>query len=371
MKVACTQENLNRGLGIVNRIATTHATLPVLANILISSDKGRLKFSATDLEIGIISWIGAKIDEEGGLTVPARTLADFISTNADKKIDLEIKDTTLHIKSEHYEANLKGIEASEFPLIPSIKGDPIGELPAQKLKQAIVQTVFATSTDETRPVLGGVNLRFDKKEVKLVATDSYRLAEKTLKDATGFSQTANVVVPARTMTELARIIQDEDETIQVFLNENQILFALPDTQLISRLIEGTFPAYERIIPQSFQSKAVVSLTELSNALKMASLFARESANNIRLMLKKGTLEIVAISPQVGDNLANLPAETEGKELEIAFNARFILDALSVISSATVTLELNSIKDAERKPSILRPSQDKNYLYLIMPLDIQS
>jgi DNA polymerase-3 subunit beta len=366
MKISCTQENLSKGLSIVSRMATTRATLPILANVLLAVDKGRLKLAATDLEIGITTWIGAKIEEEGGLTIPARTFADFVANNTDKTIDLSLKETDLHLKSEHYKANIKGMEASEYPLIPEIKGSPVCEIPGLLLKEAISQTVFASSSDESRPVLGGINFRFAKNELKLVATDSYRLAEKTLKNIKT-SLESDIIVPSRTINELSRIL-NVNQAVKIFINESQILFDLGETHLISRLIEGSFPAYQQIIPDSYQTKATVNTNELASALKMASLFAKESANNIKLRLKKGSLEIIAVSQQVGDNTANIPAATDGKEIEIAFNARFILDALNAAGTLEIILELNDI--TERKPSALKPVETKDYTYIIMPLDIQ-
>lgn len=365
MNISCTQENLNRGLNIVSRMATTRATLPVLANILIATDKGRLRFSATDLEIGVTTWIGAKIEEEGTLTIPARTLTDFIANNSDKTINLSIKDSTLHLKSDHYEANIKGIEASEFPLIPEIHSTALCELPASTLKEAIVQTVFAATSDETRPVLGGINIKFSKEGLRFAATDSYRLAERSIKGVAGINQNIDIVVPARTIAELARIIEN-NQTVKIFLNENQILFSTGTTQLISRLIEGSFPSYEQIIPISHQTKAVINTSEFISGLKMASLFARESANNVRLKVNKGNIEIIAISPQVGDNTSKLPAQTEGKDIEIAFNARYIIDALNVVGSTNITLELTD----KLSPGIIRPPKEKDYLYVIMPLRVE-
>ncbi len=371
MKVSCTQKNLSEGLSIVSRISTTKATLPILANILISTDKGRLKLAATDLELGITTWINSKINQDGGITIPARTITDFINTNSDKTIDLELNDTTLKLKSEHYDAHIKGMDIADYPLIPEIKDNLICEISSEKLKQAINQTVFAASNDETRPILCGVNFRFNSNEVKLVATDSCRLAEVKIKDVKTINEHSDVVVPVRTIVELGRIIQNTEEKVQIFLNDSQICFIIGSTQLISRLVEGTFPVYEQIIPNSFQTKVQIKSSELSSALKMSSLFTKESANNVKIKVKENTLQILAVSPQLGDNTANISSKTDGGELEIAFNARFILDAMNIISSEEVILELNEINPAkERKPSILKTPDNPNYLYIIMPLDIQ-
>lgn len=373
MKIACTQENLARGLATVSRIATSRATLPILANIAIATDKGRLKLAATDLEMGITTWISAKIDKEGDLTVPSRTINDFISTDSDKTIEMEINQTNLHIKSEHYDANIKGIETGEYPLIPQIKDKEICQIPADKLKDAILQTAIAASNDETRPILNGINIKFSSKEICLVATDSYRLAEAKITNTKLINEHSDVVVPTRTMTELARIIQAGDQIVKIFLNDSQIAFVFGATEIISRLIEGSFPAYEQIIPKSSQVKLAVNSREFTNALKMSALFAKESANNIKIKIIGDTLQVTAVSPQLGDTTSSIQSQIEaGGELEIAFNARYILDALNIINSEQVKLELNEINpNKERKPSILRSFDNPNYLYIIMPLDLQN
>ncbi len=372
MKITCTQENLSKGLSIISRVATSRATLPILANILLQTDKGRLKLAATDLEIGITTWVNAKIDEDGGLTVPSRTINEFITTNNDKTIDISLENTNLHIHSEHYEAHIKGMEVSDYPLIPEIKDLEICQIPSDKFKEAIAHTSFAASTDETRPVLNGVNIRFLKNEVKLVATDSYRLAETTIKNTKLINEHADIVVPTRTVVELGRILQSSDGIVKIFLNDSQVSFVFGNTEVISRLVEGTFPAYEQIIPAVSQTKTILKTSELTSALKMSSLFARESANNVKIRVEGNTFKIIAVSPQLGDNTSSLTAEIKGSDLEIAFNARYILDALGIISTDEVILELNEISPTkERKPSVLKPTGAEDYLYIIMPLDLQT
>lgn len=372
MKITCTQENLAKGLSIISRVATSRATLPILANILIQTDKSRLKLAATDLEIGITTWITAKIDEEGGLTIPSRTINEFITTNNDQTIDLTLENTSLHIQSQHYEAHIKGMDVSEYPLIPEIKDLEVCQIPADKFKEAIIHTSFAASTDETRPILNGVNFRFLEDKVKLVATDSYRLAETTIKNTKLINKHSDIVVPTRTIVELGRIIQASDGIVKIFLSDSQISFVFGSTEVISRLIEGTFPVYEQIIPTSSQTKTVLKTSEFTSALKMSSLFARESANNVKIRIIGNKFEIIAVSPQLGDNTSSLTADIKGSDLEVAFNARYILDALNIIATEYVNLDLNEISlSKERKPSILKPADNPDYLYIIMPLDLQA
>lgn len=366
MKLSCTQENLSKGLSIVSRSVGTRATLPVLNNILLQTDKGRLKLSATDLEIGIHTWVGAKVDEEGGITVPARLLIDFINNNTDKTIELELRESTLKLSSERFKANIKGIEASEFPLIPEVKKIVEIELGKGELIASINKTIIATAMDESRPVLAGVYFYNTKQEMKIVATDSYRLAEQTINLAKIPEKDFKFIVPQRTIAELGRILSSSGEKVRVSPGENQVEFVMEDTILVSRLIEGAFPDYTQIIPKESKTTMEVATSEFNNAIKMASLFARESANNIKLKITApDKIEVFANSSQVGDNISTVNGLVKGDSVEVAFNAKFILDCLGVIGAEKITLDLLNNMSA----GVLRGNKDKNYLYVIMPLRI--
>ncbi|MEK7460597.1 MAG: DNA polymerase III subunit beta [Patescibacteria group bacterium] len=368
MQIECRQEHLARALQIVGRMVGTRGTLPVLGNILLATDKGRLKVAATDLELGVQTWIGGKVEDEGSLTVPARLLIDFVVTNSDPIITLTVKDTTLHLQSEHHTASIKGIEASEFPLIPAIKQTDGLIIKAQDLKEAVTQTIFATAIDETRPVLTGVLLRIEEETARLVATDSYRLAERILK-LPGKHTPLQVIVPARTFQEVARIITDPAAEISIFVTENQVLFVVGETELISRLIDGIFPDYEQIIPKEVQTTISLERGSFAQVMKMASFFARESANNVQLKASPGetAVAVTAISPQIGEDISRLSAIITGEAVEIAFNAKFILDALAIFPTEEINLELAG----KLTPGVLRMPKDSNYLYLIMPLRVDN
>lgn len=366
MKVSCTQENLNRGLLIVSHLVGTRTTLPVLNNILLKTEKGRLKLSATDLEIGISTWIGAKVEKDGAVTCPARLISEFVTTNTDKTINLELKDATLNLSSEHFKANIKGIEASEFPLIPEVKAGLTIEMPSASFRDAILKTVFACAIDETRPVLAGIYIVVTNSKMKLVATDSYRLAEKTI-EINKNEANSKFIIPARTMAEVGRLIDESLEKITINIGENQVEFKLGPTEIVSRLIEGSFPDYEQIIPTNIKTKIELDTNQFANAIKMASFFARETANNIKLKVQKPKkIQVLAVSPQVGDNISDLEANFNGDETEIAFNAKFILDCLQIINTEKVELELSG----SLAPGVIRPAKDKNYLYIIMPLRME-
>lgn len=367
MKFSVTQDNLMKGLQVVNRIATTRATLPVLGNILLVTDKGRLKLVATDLEIAIDTYIGAKVEVEGAITVPARTFTDFVTNNTDQTIDFSLKDTTLTAKSAHYTAELKGIDALEFPTIPPVENQSFLHLAAPACKEAILQTVFATTHDETRPILGGVALFVEKGEVKLVATDSYRLAEKRITIQEGGEEKTTVIVPARALLELSRLITEDAARVSLCLDKHQIVATCGDTRLVSRLIEGAFPPYESIIPKELSITVTMNRQEFMSSLKMASLFSRDSAYNVTFTVGEKDLTLKALSNQIGASTSTVIASITGGTMTIAFNARFILDALQVITSEAVQFLLQPPHEGHWYPGILRSTEDMSYQYVIMPL----
>ncbi len=368
MTFSVTQENLVKGLQIVNRIAATRATLPVLGNILLTTDKGRLKLVTTDLELAIDTHIGAKVDTEGAITVPARTFTDFVTNNSDTTIEFSLRDTVLEAKSQHFQAEIKGIDAHEFPSIPEVSESQSVVVNATLLKEAITQTVFATTMDETRPVLSGVALLLGEKEMTMVATDSYRLAEKKVTIISGgLSASQTIIVPARALLELNRLITDQTAQVTFYLDKHQMSAVCDDTRLISRLIEGAFPPYESIIPKSLATTVTLNRSEFMNALKMASLFSRDSAYNVTFTVGDKDITLKALSNQIGASTSTVVASVTGPAVSIAFNARFILDALQVVSGESVQFLLQGPQDNQWFPGILKPIEDQTYQYIIMPL----
>jgi len=367
MKISCTQAKLNKGLSIVSRIVGTRTTLPVLSNIYLEAKGGQLKLSATDLEIGVTTSIGAKVDEEGSLTVPARLISDFIAANSDENLDLESKATTLHLKSARYEANIKGIDSSEYPVLPEIAKDSLVELVVADFIRAISEVVVACATDDTRPVLSGIYFKFEPDNLYLVATDSYRLAEKKI-SVPGLITEKEFIVPARTMQEILRIASSSEglEKIGISATDNQVSFSLGDTQVISRLIEGQFPNYKQIIPTSFKSSAEIELKEFSSAIKMASLFARQGGNNVKVRFSGPEVVITSIADQVGDNVSNVPAVVSTDSEEITFNAKYIGDILQVLPDKKLLFEVNDKFSA----GVIRPEKAKDFVYIIMPLRVE-
>ena len=279
MKLQVTQENLNKALGSVARVANSRSTLPILSNVLLKTTNNRLSISATNLDIAITHFIGAKISSNGAITVPARLMQDFISSLPDGVLELELKDNKLHITTEKYNSTINGVGADEFPVMPKIEGGTSWKAASRNFKKALQQVTFAASSDDARPILTGVCVKSVNKQLYLVATDSYRLAEKQLQKT---AQEVDLLVPAGAMQDLLRIIGDGEEEIVVTHDEQQVLFELNDVSLVARLIDGTYPDYKKLIPEKVETVAKLKRTDFINITKVSSLFARESAGATRM-----------------------------------------------------------------------------------------
>jgi len=366
MKVSCLQKNLSKGLNIINRIIPLRASLPILTNMLIKTEKSRLKISGTNLEIGINYWLGAKIEKEGELTIPARIFSEYINSLPEEKIDLEIKDQQLLIKAKNYQAKIFGTDVSEFPLIPEIKEKTIVKIEPQKLLEAIPQVIFAAAIDESRPILSGVYCKFSQDKLWLVSTDSYRLSEKVINLQNKISQDISIIIPAKTMQEVLYILSEINEPVEISVAENQILFRFKDIELVSKLIEGEFPNYRQIIPDSSETKVKIDTEELIKTIKLANIFAREGSGSVKLEIKpKGELVISTSSASLGDNVSIINAELEGVPSEITFNIKYLLDVLNNINSKEIFLELNG----KLNPGLIKPVGETDYLHIIMPLRV--
>jgi len=375
VRVSCLQENLAKGLSIVGRAVATRTSLPVLSNILLATDGPRLKLSATNLEIGINCWIGAKVEEEGAATVPARLLTEFVNSLPPDRIDLELvtRTQTLNMLSGHYRASIKGIDAQEFPLISTLSENHSISLDAQELREAIAQVSFAAATDESRPVLTGVLAQFEEDRLTLAAADGFRLSVRSFQLTESLAEPTKVIIPAKALQELSRISAEAKDPIQMTIppGRNQVLFHMTNIDLVSQLVEGAFPDYNQIIPQSHVTRTVVDTDALLRATKIAFLFARDAANILRLRVTPGTelapgeLKVVATAAEVGDNQGDIEASIEGDPIEVAFNAKYLIDVLSVIDSPQVILETSS----PSSPGIIRPVDSDDFLHVIMPMHI--
>lgn len=360
MRISVLLEKFKKGLNAVDKIVASKNTLPILNNVLIKTEEGQVVLSATDLEIGINYYLGGKIEAEGSLTVPGKVLSSFVNSLNEEKITLESINGVLFAKTEKSEANINGMAADEFPIIPKIIGKEVLEIDGMVLKSALSQVMFSVSYDESRPVLTGVYFVVGDNTLKMVATDSYRLAERTINIPT--NNKANFIIPVKTIQELHRIISG-GEKIKIIVSENQVMFLLPDMDITSRIIEGDYPDYEQIIPKTFKTHTIIPTAELANTIKTASFFARENANNIKITLHKDHLLIEATSSQLGNFKSQIKCTVEGEENEVSFNARYLLDALSGVDSAKVKLEMIG----KINPGVIRPENGQGIIYIIMPL----
>ena len=369
MKLSILQENLNRGLTACSRFVASKPQLPILANILLKTDKGRLKLSATNLETGINLWLGAKIEEEGETTVFAKTITEVVASLPAEKIDLALVNTNLSVLQANSRAVFPTIAPADFPKVPSLGQKADFSLPLAAFSVAVSQVIFASAADEGRPVLTGVLFKGEKEGLSLVATDGYRLSVKKI-SAIDY-QREPLIIPARALGEICRIGQEkkEGQVLEVSLSkeENQLVFGLPDLELSCRLIEGEFPDYEKIIPGEATSKLIFDREEFLRAVKTASIFARESANIVRLKTGNSKLKISANAPQIGENESEIGIKQEGEEQEIAFNFRFLLDLLNSLTSEEISLEMTG----PLNPGVFRQVGDDSLLHLIMPVRVQA
>jgi DNA polymerase-3 subunit beta len=374
MKLSILQENLAKGLSIVSHSVTTKAQLPVLGNILLTTDKGRLKLSATNLEMGINYWVGAKIEKEGTLSVPAKFLTEFVSSLPPEKIELEVQGNSLFISSGGYKANFVGLSSSEFPPVPTLKDKETIVFSSGDLARAISQVTFAAAQDEGRPQLTGVLLIIKADDLLMVATDGYRLSLKKLAGIKGIKDIKEfkkgLIIPSRTLIEIGRIINEREQSSEVGLaitpDSNQIIFSTNEAEIVSRLIEGAFPDFEKIIPEKGKTKIICETETLIRAVRMASIFARESANIIKLKTQNSKLKISANATQVGENTSEIEAKSEGEENKIAFNSRYLLDFLNSVETEQVAFEMTN----PLNPGVFKPVGDQSFLHIIMPVRVQ-
>lgn len=383
MKLTCKQQDLNRGLSAVSHAVSGRSTLPILSNILLASDHGRLKLSATNLEIGINCWVDAEISEEGTTTVPAKLIADFVNSLPSGLVEITVPEGahTMNVKGLRSSANIKGMDAAEFPQIPSNEGgEPPVLLDAVLLKEMIDGVAFAAADDDSRPVLTGVLVQVQRDEKKgqetvtFAAADAFRLAVRVAELPADEPPHGDILIPARTLTELARILPGDGPVEMIVTpNRSQVLFHTPHLDLVSRLIEGAFPNFRSIIPKESTTIATVETREFAAAVKSAALFARDSSNIVRVKINSsgeeslgaGSLTIEATAEDLGDNVSTINAAVDGPELQVIFNVKYLADVLATIGTPEVRLEASSAT----KPGVLRPVGPADCTYVIMPMHI--
>jgi DNA polymerase-3 subunit beta len=380
VQVSCLKSNLLEGLNVVGRVVPSKSTLPVLSHVLLATDRGQLKLAATNLDLAISYWVGAHVEAEGAITLPARLLTDFVSSLPDDRIDLALsaRGHTVHLTCGRFAANIKGIDAEEFPRIPTVADSPTYALPTALLRECIQSVVFAAAPDDSRPVLAGVLFTLQDGELTLAAADGFRLAVRSAALAAaheGPTEALSMIVPAKTLTEVARVLSDDDSVVEIAATpaKNQVLFRVPRAEIVSRLIEGQFPDYQKILPRSYQTRAVLNTAEFLRATRAASVFARDNAMIVRLAitpgaeeLTPGRVQVSATAAEAGDNAGEIDASVEGNEIQIAFNGRYLRDALEAIDTEQVGLELTG----PTSPGVLKPiGEPHTYLHVIMPMQV--
>jgi DNA polymerase-3 subunit beta len=350
--------------------------LPITQNILLAAEQSRLKLAATNLEMATTCWIGSKVEQDGAITIPARLLIDFVNSLPNDLIEITLPTNshTLELKSGRFQARINGIDAEDFPPIPQISDGMTTSIEAATLREGIAQVTFAAAVEESRPVLTGINAEFEGEQLNLVAADGFRLAlhETTLSSPVDGKTT--VIIPARTLNEVNRLVGDQEEPVEVSINQqkSQVLFHLKNAELVSQLIQGSFPNYAQVIPQSYATRAVVDITDFMRVTKMSSIFARNASGIVRLAitpgaeLTPGKITVSAQAEEVGDNVSEIDALVDGEEAKIAFNVKYLSDVLSVLHQSQVALEITT----PSSPGVIRPIGVDSYVHVVMPMFVQ-
>jgi DNA polymerase-3 subunit beta len=366
MKLTCTQENFSRGLNIVARLSDKNSNLPILNNVLLQARKDGLLLISTNLEIGIKTKVRGKIESEGDFTIQAKLLSDFVNTLKKENVGVELVDKTLHLKGENHQTTIRGLESTDFPVIPEVEAKTTCTVPTATLIAALTQTLFAVSSDESRPELNGVYIILEGQHCVFVATDSYRLVEKTITLNSKPTNSRAIIVPSKTLQELVRILPlAEDENVVITINDTQILFTCGQTQLVSRIIAGDYPDYKQIIPTSFKNNVEFKVYDMVQAVKTTSLFCKQGINDVRISLDKrfSDIAINAENNTLGKNISNVQALTKDQELDIVFNYKFLLDGLSHLSGDRALLKTNE----PTTPAVLSAPKEDGFVYVIMPI----
>ncbi len=367
MRLKIQQSDLNSPLQAVSRSVGIRATLPVLANILLQAQGNKLILSATNLEIGVVKSINATVEEEGELTVPAKTFQEIIASLSGLELTLESGGEQLRISAKNFNVTLNGISSAEFPAIP-LAGEKAASVQAAVLKDSVPQIAFAAAADDGRPVLTGILTEITKHTLELVATDGFRLAHKKMSLESETDQPFRSLIPRRTLEEVVRLISEDIEKsdsglVEIGTSDNQIIFKVGDTQASSRLIEGNFPSWEKIVPTEFQNITHIDRTDLLKAVKLASVFAKTEANVIKMETLEGKIKISSQAREVGEQETEIEAQTGQNPIQIAFNAKYLTDALSSVNSEKVRIEFSGNLSA----ALIKPEGIEGLEYVIMPI----
>jgi len=366
MKLVVLKNNLKDGLNAVERASSENNNLPILKNVLVKTFNNKIQLSATDLELAITNFVSGKIIEEGSITIPLNTLLTITNNINNEKVNLESENNVLTFKTDNYEAKIQGLPEEEFPIIPKLENtDNYLQLSSEILKSSLLKVINSIQLSEIRPEIGGVLLDFQVTNLKLVGTDSFRLAEKTITERdfkSNFSKGFKIILPLKTAQEILRIMRGE--TVSIFIDANQVLFKNEELEVISRLISGNYPDYEQIIPKSIETEMILEREHLISAVKLVSTFSNKT-NDIKGVLKEGkkSLEVYSSNQYLGENRYLVPVKSKGPGFEIAFNWRYLMDGLKNLEAKEIVLGING----EVRPAVLKNPNDPSYFYILMPI----
>ena len=376
MRLLCLQENLNKGLSIVSRAVPSRTTLPVTQNVLITTDNGKIKLVTTNLEIAISTWVGAQIEDGGSVAVPAKLLSELVSSLPSEQISISNSNnsTGIEINCDKFNSQVNGTNPDDFPPIPTVNADVVATIDSKVFQDAITRVSVAAATDESRPVLTGIKMELDGDNFTLAGADGFRLAVFKGKLLEKISEKYDFILPSRSLQEINRIIVDQDEpiTFSVTPSKNQAMFKLSNVEIVTQLVQGTFPNYSQLIPESFQTRTEVPVEEFQRAANTASVFARDGSGILRLHINSPgnenpeKLSILSRSEEVGENESQIEAKVEGEDSKIAFNSKYLTDVLSVIKEEKVVIETTS----PSSPGVIKPLGQENYIHVVMPMFVQ-
>ncbi len=374
MKISCSQEDLSKALAIVGRAVAARAVLPITSNILFASEGSQLKLSATNLEIAISCWMPTTIEEEGTIAIPARLITDFVNSLPSERIDMVLSPNSRNVEltCARYDARISGLDPADFPPTPKITDGTNIKIKTEDLRKAIHQVVFAAASEEARPVLTGIHVEFEGNQLTMAAADGFRLAVHILTLDTSIDEKITIIIPARSLSELNRLLGDRTESVEIAINDqkSQVMFRMSNIEMTSQLIQGTFPNYEQLIPQESTTKASVKCDDFLRATKSASIFARDGSGIVRLQITpregSGKIAISARAEEVGDNLGEIDASIVGEETKIAFNSKYLVEVLGVLGEDNVTLETTT----SSSPGVIRPVGTDNYIHVVMPMFVE-
>jgi DNA polymerase-3 subunit beta len=375
VKITARQEHLSHGLRVAGRAVAARSPLPITSNVLLATDGDRLKIAATNLEIAITTWVDATVGEQGAITLPSKLLSEFVDTLPAEPVGITVKqgNHAAHVQAGRFEATLRGMSADDFPVIPTANEESAATISASRFKEMMDQVVFAAAMDDTRPVLTGVLATFSGNQMTLTATNGFRLATRSDDLASAATGDFSIIIPARTLSDLARVLPDGDETVDITVtpNRNQVVFRTTDLHVVSRLVEGTYPNYRQIIPDKFSTKVVVGTGDLLKATKIASFFSRDNSNIVTLEVQPGgeagigSVVVTGAAAELGEDRGELDAVVNGGSARISFNSRYVTDVLGAVQSEQVGLELSGPNSA----AVFRPIDSADYTHVVMPMHV--